>query len=84
MRFAWLRTKEARDLPPSAPNERVTLIAYNVVWWLPVVLPFIGVISYGVGFGAFLIITVFRALVNVYRVNVLPVAKAEHLPLRSP
>ncbi len=42
------------------------------------------VISYGLGFGAFLIITVFGALVNAYRVNVMPAAEGERLPLRSP
>ena len=83
-RFAWLRTKEGRDLPPLTPGQRLTFIAYNVVWWVPVVLPLFGVISYRAGFVGFLVVTVFRALVNAYRVNVMPLAEGERLPLRSP
>lgn len=60
------------------------LIAYNVAWWVPVVLPILGVMSYRVGFLAFLAVTVVRALVNGYRINFMPVAAAERLPLRSP
>ena len=52
MRFAWLRTKESRDAPPATSGERLTHIAYNVVWWVPVVMPILGVISYRVGFVA--------------------------------
>ena len=63
---------------------RLILIAYNVVWWVPIVLPILGVISYRAGFIAFLVITVARALINSYRVNVLPIPAAERLPLRQP
>ena len=84
MRFAWLRKRESRDAPAATPSERLTLIAYNVVWWIPVVLPLLGVISYRVGFVAFLAITVVRALVNAYRINAMPIGAAERLPLRSP
>lgn len=83
MRFAWLRTKETRDALEPTPSERLTLVAYNVAWWVPVVMPLLGVISYHVGFVAFLGVTVVRALINGYRINVLPVAAAERLPLRS-
>ena len=44
MRFAWLRTKEKRDAPAATSAERSTLIAYNVVWWIPIVLSIIGVL----------------------------------------
>ena len=84
MRFAWLRTKENRDAPAATSSERLTFIAYNVAWWVPVVLPILGVMSYRAGFVAFLAVTVVRALVNGYRINVMPVAAAERLPLRSP
>jgi len=84
MRFAWLRAKESRDAPATTSRERLTLIAYNVAWWVPVVLPILGVMPYRAGFVAFLAVTVVRALVNGYRVNVMPVAAAERLPLRSP
>jgi hypothetical protein len=84
MRFAWLRTKEKRDAAAATSSERLTLIAYNAIWWVPLVLPILGFISYRAGFFTFLAITVSRALINAYRVNVMPVAAAERLPLRQP
>lgn len=47
-------------------------------------MPILGVISYRVGFVAFLAITVVRALINGHRINIMPVAAAERLPLRQP
>jgi len=44
----------------------------------------LGLISYRAGFVAFLAVTVVRALVNGYRINVMPIAAAERLPLRQP
>ena len=84
MRFAWLRTKESRDAPAATSSERLILIAYNLAWWVPVVLPILGVMSPRAGFVAFLAVTVIRALVNGYRINVMPIAAAERLPLRQP
>ncbi len=84
MRFAWLRIKESRDAPAATSRERLTLIAYNVIWWVPVVLPILGAMSHRVGFIAFLAVTMVRALVNGYRINVMPVAAAERFPLRQP
>ena len=84
MRFAWLRTEEDREAPAATATERLTLIAYNVAWWVPVVMPMLGVISYRASFVAFSTVTVVRALVNGYRINVMPVAAAERLPLRQP
>jgi len=84
MRFAWLRAEEGRDVPSQTSGERLTLVIYNAVWWIPVVLPILGVISPRAGFMAFLAITVVRALVNAYRINVMPVAAGERLPLRQP
>ena len=73
-----------RRTPAPSPAARLTLIAYNVLWWIPVLAAPIGVISYRVGFVAFLAITVVRALVNAYRINAMPIGAAERLPLRSP
>ena len=84
MRFAWLRTREGRDVPAATSSERLIHIAYNVAWWVPVVMPILGVFSYRVAFVAFLAVTLVRALVNSYRINVMPVAAAERLPLRQP
>lgn len=84
MRFAWLRTKEGRDEPAATATEQLTLVAYNVGWWVPVVMPVLGQMSYRVGFVVFLAVTLLRALVNGYRVNIMSVAAAERLPLRQP
>lgn len=66
------------------PLERSALVAYNLVWWVPLVLPILRVMSYRQGFVAFLAITSLRALINSYRMNVMPVAAAERFPLRQP
>lgn len=85
MRFAWLRSKEGSEQAPAiSPAGRLVFVAYNVVWWVPVVLAFAGVVSYRAGFLGFLVITIFRAVANLYRNNVLPVEAAQHFPLRSP
>ena len=85
MRFAWLRTKAGLQQPPlMSPTDRVILVAYNLVWWVPVVLTVLGVLSYRAGSLGFLVISVFRAAINLYRNNVLPVETAQRLPLRSP
>jgi hypothetical protein len=85
MRFAWLQEKSEDSVPaqPSAINQLI-LIAYNVIWWVPIVLGFTKVIDYWTGFVAFLIITIFRAIANVVRNNVLTPEQAETFPLRSP
>ena len=85
MRFAWLREKsgDPAPAPPSAIN-RLILIAYNLIWWVPVVLGFFKVIDYLAAFITFLIITIVRALVNGVRNNVLRPEQAGTFPLRSP
>ena len=84
MRFASLRTSQAKGAPPSSAADRVILVAYNLVWWVPVVLPVLGLISYTAGLVGFLIVTIVRAMVNLYRNNVMPVERAQRFPLRSP
>jgi hypothetical protein len=85
MRFAWLREKSGEPAPaqPSAAN-RPIVITYNVIWWVPIVLGFAKVIDYRTAFVAFLIITVFRAIANLVRTNVLTPEQAQTFPLRSP
>ena len=87
MRFALLRKNSGGQ----APVKRVfthplnlVMIAYNVVWWIPIILPFTGAISYRTGFIAFLVVTVIRLVANLLRNNVLKGEKAESFPLRSP
>jgi len=85
MRFAWLRTKSAHghEAAPST-SDRTIVIVYNAVWWIPVVLPVFGVISYTAGLVSFMAITIARALLNLYRNNVLSVEQGERFPLRLP
>ena len=85
MRFAWLREKSGDPAPvqPGAINQLI-LIVYNLIWWVPIVLGFFKVIDYRTAFITFLIITIFRAMANVVRNNVLPPEQAETFPLRSP
>jgi hypothetical protein len=65
-------------------TSRLLLVAYNVVWWVPVALPLLGVVSYRAGTVAFLAVTATRAAINLYRNNALPSAAAQRFPLRSP
>ena len=85
MRFAWLREKSG-DPAPAQPGttNRLILIIYNVLWWVPIVLGLFKVIDYRTAFIAFLDITIFRAMANFVRNNLLTPEQAESLPLRSP
>ena len=67
-----------------SPAERVVYVAYNVIWWVPVVLTVAGVLSFRAGSIGFLAVSGVRAALNAYRVNVLPAAAAQRFPLRSP
>jgi hypothetical protein len=87
MRFAWQR--EQSDNHESGNQGfsfllNLITVAYNLIWWIPIVLPFFGVIDYHTGFVAFLAITIFRAFANLVRNNVLPPEQAERFPLRAP
>jgi hypothetical protein len=85
MRFAWLRKNAANGgaVKQSAANQ-LTLIVYNLVWWVPIVLPILKIIDYGTGFIAFTIITAVRLSANLYRNNVLTLEQAERFPFRAP
>ena len=84
MRFAWLRTEDETEPPPPSTADRLILVAYNLIWWVPVVLAVLGLISYAAGLVGFLTITMARAVVNLYRNNVMPIDRAQRFPLRSP
>ena len=84
MRFAWLRKTQGLEDPTLSRGARLIYISYNVIWWLPVFLVFFGVWSYRTGAIAFVVITVLRALINLYRNNVLSIEAAQRFPLRSP
>ena len=85
MRFAWLRKKAANGgtVKPSTANQ-LTLAAYNLVWWVPIVLPLTKAVDYGTGFIAFTAVTAVRLSANLYRNNVLTLEQAERFPFRAP
>ena len=85
MRFAWLRENSGKDKSiKSSLLNKLIMITYNVIWWLPIVLAFTKVIDYKTGFYYFFLITVFRALSNLFRNNILKGEKAEIFPFRAP
>lgn len=85
MRFAWEREHSADQVSvkPGLAN-RLIFIAYNVIWWLPILLGFTKVIDYRTAFIAFFVITIIRAIANVIRNNLLTLEQAEIFPLRAP
>ena len=85
MRFAWLRKNSAHHVTGKQSfTNRLILIAYNVVWWIPVLFPFTGLIDYRTGFVAFFVITIVRAGLNLYRNNVLEPEQGASFPFRAP
>ena len=83
MRFAWLRKNSANyvSVKQSFTN-RLTFVAYNVVWWIPILLPFTKIIDYSTAFIVFAVITFIRAAANLIRNNVLKPERAESFPFR--
>ncbi len=59
-------------------------LAYNIIYWIPFILPFTKIIDYRTGFIAFFVVIIIRAVANLYRNNVLKLEQAESFPLRSP
>ena len=87
MRFAWQKKNSSNNLSTTkdpAPTYRLVMVAYNIIWWIPIVLPLVGVIDYRTGFLVFLVVTVVRVAVNLLRNNYLKPEQAENFPLRSP
>ena len=84
MRFAWINKDSANDDPTEqSPINRVIYIAYNLIWWIPIVLVVFKIIDYQTAFIALFVLTAIRAVVNLFRNNVLNPQKAENFPLRS-
>ena len=85
MRFAWLQKNSANQgsAKPSFAN-RLTFVAYNVVWWIPALLPFTKIVDFRTGFIAFFVVTVIRAGANLYRNNFLTPEQGVSFPFRSP
>jgi len=85
MRFAWLQENSENTVSvEQSLISRLVYVAYNVVWWIPVVLAVVGILDYGTAFWAFFVLTLIRAVANLYRNNFLTPEQAESFPLRSP
>ena len=86
MRFAWLK----KNTPNQVVMKRgvahpLSLIrmAYNIIWWVPMLLSFTHVIDYRAGFIAFFSVTVFRLFINIYVNYALDIEKFERFPLKA-
>ncbi len=86
MRFARLKA----NLPNHVSIKRkvthpLSLIrmVYNIIWWIPMLLSFTGVIDYRAGFVAFFIVTAFRLFINIYVNYALDLDKFERFPLKA-
>ena len=65
-------------------TRRFIFFVYNIVYWVPMVLPFTPAMDYRTGFITFFWIVVTRAIVNAYRNNFLTLEQGERFPLRTP
>jgi hypothetical protein len=84
MRFAWDNKDSADDIPAKESSiRRVIYIAYNLIWWIPIVLAVFKIIDYRIAFIALFVLTIIRAVVNLYRNNMLNPVQAVSFPLRS-
>ena len=87
MRFAWQKNKSTgnvSDTMKPAGLTRLIMVAYNIIWWIPIILTIVRIIDYRTGFITFLIITIIRLIANLIRNNVLTQEQAEKFPLRMP
>jgi hypothetical protein len=65
-------------------SRRFIFFAYNIVYLVPMVLPFTPVMEYRTGFMAFFGVVIVRAIINAYRNNFLTLEQGERFPLRTP
>jgi len=85
MRFAWQRENSAKHVSiKQSFASRLIYIAYNVLYWVPIVLPLAVVMDYRTGFIALFVVLIIRTGANLYRNNVLTPEQAESFPFRSP
>ena len=84
MRFAWINKDSANDVPTGQNSiNRAIYIAYNLIWWIPIVLVIFKIIDYQTAFIGLFVLTAIRAIVNLFRNNLLNPQQAENFPLRS-
>ena len=87
MRFAWLRKNSGDPIPVKLRFTHplnLIFVAYNAVYWLPIILPFTKVIDYRTGFIALFVVIMIRGVANLVRNNFLMLKQSEIFPLRSP
>ncbi len=85
MRFAWQRENSPSRVPAQASlSGRIVYAAYNILYWVPIVLPFTRAMDYRTGFVALFVVLIFRSAANLYRNNFLQLEQAETFPFRSP
>jgi hypothetical protein len=87
MRFAWLRKNLGRPIPAKLRFTHplnLVFVAYNVIYWIPIVLSLTGVIDYRTGFIVFFVVIIIRGIANLIRNNVLRPERGEGFSLRSP
>ena len=85
MRVAWKLKNSGNEVPVSQSfTRRLIYIAYNVIFWIPILLPFTRIIDYRTGFILLFVVTIIRAGANLYRNNALSPELAAYFPLRSP
>ena len=86
-RFAWQRKNSTDPIPVKLKFTNplnLVFVAYNVIYWIPIILPFTKIIDYRTGFIAFFVVIIIRAVANLYRNNVLTLEQAEIYPFRIP
>jgi hypothetical protein len=85
MRFAWLSKDSDNDRPEAKESltRRLIYVAYNLFWWIPVALAVFKIVDYRTAFIALFVLTFIRAVVNLYRNNVLRLEQAKSFPLRA-
>ncbi|UCC17112.1 MAG: hypothetical protein JSU58_00745 [Dehalococcoidales bacterium] len=86
MRFARLKKNSSNHIPVKrGVTHPLSLfrLAYNVIWWMPMLLSFTGVIDYRAGIIAFFAVTVFRLCINIYVNYALDLEKFERFPLKA-
>jgi hypothetical protein len=87
MRFAWLRKHSGDSIPVKLRFTHplnLIFVAYNVIYWIPIILPFTKAIDYRTGSIAFFAVIIIRGIANLLRNNVLRPEQGEKFPLRIP
>jgi hypothetical protein len=86
-RFAQERKKSADPnqvkLKPTHPLNLV-FVLYSLVYLIPIILPFTGIIEYKTGTIAFFAVIVFRAIANLFLNNFLAWYRLKSIPSEYP